>query len=238
VTKSQGSREYSEVERELTLSLIADYMIFRVKDHEMLKLINQRLKRNMSYRTFTYLKREAVKRQGEAGEWLQDFAMVKMADFYRTRIDEMEYIQKQLLLIFEEEASKTEKKNKYLMDKLAKTIGENSKILADFGMAPPIVAKIKQMLPLDINDLNDRITAQKEEVKKYIKDKAIDSNSIQDNDLHEGQSTEETEIEHSELDRLLEYQKQAKSGFSLSTDNAGNRRTTEDAGDEEDQRIF
>jgi hypothetical protein len=238
MVKTEGSKEFTNTERELIISLITDYMMFRVKDHEMIKRIMERTKRTMSPRTFRYLKRIAQQRQGEAGEWLQDFAMGKMADFYRNRIEEMEYIQKQLLLIFEEEANKPDKKNKYLMDKLAKTIGENSKILADFGMAPPIITQIKQLLPVDINDLNSRLEKQKLEVKKYINDNLVDDNIS--NDLHGRQPTEEPPIELTEFNELLERQRQSKSGYLLPTDNEGARREAQatDTSNDDEQRVF
>jgi hypothetical protein len=70
------------------------------------------------------------------------------------RIEEVELIQKNLLKIFIFESEKKDydnKKNKFLMNQLAKTIVENSKVLAEFGMAPPILAKIKSLIPLEVS---------------------------------------------------------------------------------------
>ena len=47
-----------------------------------------------------------------------------------------------------------EKQNKILINQLAKTIEENSKTLAEFGMAHSIIAKIKSMIPLDLSSIS------------------------------------------------------------------------------------
>jgi hypothetical protein len=62
------------------------------------------------------------------------------------------------LKIFVIEAEKKEddiKKNKFLINQLSKTITDNSKTLAEFGMAPPIIFKIKSMIPLDISSISN-----------------------------------------------------------------------------------
>ncbi len=40
-----------------------------------------------------------------------------------------------------EKEKEKEKQNKFLINQLAKNIKENSKVLAEFGMAPPILSK-------------------------------------------------------------------------------------------------
>lgn len=60
------------------------------------------------------------------------------------------------------------------MNQLAKIIVENSKVLAEFGMAPPIISKIKNMIPMDIsttytNSGNKKLT-------NYVKNESTESN--------------------------------------------------------------
>ncbi|MGN6624120.1 MAG: hypothetical protein ACTHKK_08265, partial [Candidatus Nitrosocosmicus sp.] len=89
----------------------------------------------------------------ESGEWFDYYSRYRFVENYRKRIEELEMVQKNLLKIFVAETEKKEndiKKNKFLINQLAKTIAENSKTLAEFGMAPPVIAKIKSMIPLDI----------------------------------------------------------------------------------------
>ena len=53
------------------------------------------------------------------------------------------------------ESEKLEKQNKFLINQLAKTIADNSKVLAEFGMAPPILAKLKSMLTMNISNIGN-----------------------------------------------------------------------------------
>lgn len=63
-------------------------------------------------------------------------------DHYWKRIKEVELVQKYIIMEFMAEANKPEqgekgqKKNKYLMDKLAKTIGNNATKLCKMRMSP------------------------------------------------------------------------------------------------------
>ncbi|HEY6534811.1 MAG TPA: hypothetical protein VIY08_03235 [Candidatus Nitrosocosmicus sp.] len=69
----------------------------------------------------------------------------------------MELVQKKILKTFIDETEKSEEKqNKILINQLAKTISDNSKVLAEFGMAPPIIAKIKSMISLDMETINNK----------------------------------------------------------------------------------
>ena len=66
---------------------------------------------------------------------------ISVCRILQKKMEELEYVQKKLLKTFIEETEK-EKQDKSLINHLAKTICENSKVLADFGMAPPIMSKI------------------------------------------------------------------------------------------------
>jgi hypothetical protein len=65
-------------------------------------------------------------------------------------IEELEYVQRNLLKILASETEKEyeEKQDKTLINQLAKTIGENSKTLAEFGLAPPVVSYIKDIISM------------------------------------------------------------------------------------------
>jgi hypothetical protein len=60
-----------------------------------------------------------------------------------------------LKTFIDETDKQEEKQNKSLINQLAKTISDNSKVLAEFGLAPPIIAKIKSMIPLDVSPTNE-----------------------------------------------------------------------------------
>ena len=65
------------------------------------------------------------------------------------------------------------KKNKFSINQLAKTIADNSKILAEFGMALPIISKIKNMIPLDMSSINDNC---KKELINNVNEESTGSN--------------------------------------------------------------
>ena len=55
---------------------------------------------------------------------------------------------RKLLKALIEEIEKNENPNKLLINQVSKTIGENSKILAEFGMALPLLSKIKSLITI------------------------------------------------------------------------------------------
>ncbi|HEX5519442.1 MAG TPA: hypothetical protein VFX18_03295 [Candidatus Nitrosocosmicus sp.] len=221
MAKKLGDRHLSESEKEMIISLIADYEIFQVPQLQMIRLIEERIKRTIGRSTLNELLKIVRARRGESFQWIDEFARSKMADFYRRRMEEMEYIQKELLLIFHEEASKPTHKNKWLMNNIAKTINDNSKTLADFGMSPPVVARIFELLPVDINQLNERLKEQK--TKSLM---LLDPNI----DIKEIESTE-----NAELERIKQLRKEAKDILGFDTDqgedkpaHGGNNSDTDD----------
>ena len=56
---------------------------------------------------------------------------------------------KKLLRALIEQTEKKENPNKLLINQLSKTIAENSKVLAEFGFAPPLLSRIE----FDIREL-------------------------------------------------------------------------------------
>jgi len=236
MTRKEGDTDLLPMERELLLSLTADYMMFGLRDIQIIDQLERRIKRRIAPRTLFYIKREINQRRASGEVWLDEFARGKMADFYRTRIEELEYIQKNLLILFHTEADKTEHQNKYLMNQLAKTIVENSKTLAEFGLAPPIIATIKQMLPVDINELNSRVEKSKEAARKYI---SLDdpTNTILDkNGQDQPQQQDISDIEH-----IRRENRQAKTAFILDTDDDRDPGTSEadsEPRDKDPNRVF
>ena len=63
-------------------------------------------------------------------------------------MEELEFVQKKLLKVLIEETEKEEEKQKNipLINQLSKTIGENSKVLSEFGMAPTLFSRIKSLI--------------------------------------------------------------------------------------------
>ena len=53
---------------------------------------------------------------------------------------------KKLLRALIEQTEKKENPNKLLINQLSKTIGKNSKVLSEFGMALPLLSRIKSLI--------------------------------------------------------------------------------------------
>ena len=56
-------------------------------------------------------------------------------------MEELEFVQKKLLKALIEETEKKENPNKLLINQISKTIAENSKVLAEFGFALPLLSR-------------------------------------------------------------------------------------------------
>lgn len=213
MTNTLGARRFTDSEKAMLLTSISDYMLFGVQEQEMLQLLAKKLGRPISPRIFYNLKKEVRERNGSADEWLDKYARAHLADFYRQRIDELQYLQANLFLILDNEKNKggVDKINVYRYNTIAKTIIENSKVLADYGMGAPIIAKIKDLLPVDINELNKRVERQKSLVDNAIN---IDDDTI----IESSDTITENEQSTTELERLQETRKSAKSAFRLQPD--------------------
>lgn len=231
--RAAGTPNISDPERKMLLSHCADYMLFGLEEQEMITLLSRILGRPISERSLYNLKKEVRQRQGSADDWLDKYARADLAIFYRRRIEELQYLQTNLFLILDQEKKRggIDKINIYRYNTIAKTIIENSKVLAEFGMAPPIIAKIKELLPIDINDLNNRVERQKSLAKDVI--------NIKDDDVVETPEAL-SENEQSELDRIREQTKQAKSAIGIDFDNEDDGRTSnsDNSTNSDQQRVF
>jgi hypothetical protein len=231
--KIAGINDFTDQERNIIIAKVSDYMLYGLKEREMLELLQKHIGRPVSERTLYKIKRHIKDTRGTTEQWLDKYARLELAEFYRQRISELEYLQANLFLILDEEKSKGDKKNIYRYNTIAKTIIENSRVLSDFGMAPPIIAKIKELLPVDISELNTRVESQKSLLNDDIN--INDDNIINIDTLNEN--------EQSELERLQGLRKSAKTAFRLKPDDQGTGNTSGTdrktaSGDSQDNRVF
>jgi hypothetical protein len=139
VAKDKGNKDYSKSEKYLLISLINDYSLFGDTDSEIIQMLSQKIGKKISEILFYRLKKESVKKRGESEAWLDYYAKYQYIEYYRKRMEELEFVQKKLLkALIEETEKEEEKQDKLLINQLSKTIAENSKVLAEFGMAPPL----------------------------------------------------------------------------------------------------
>ena len=72
-----------------------------------------------------------MRKRGESEAWLDYYSKYQYIEYYRKRMEELEFVQKTLIKVLMEEKEKSDNhKDKSLVNHLSKTIGENSKVLA------------------------------------------------------------------------------------------------------------
>jgi hypothetical protein len=166
VTRKKGDKDYSKSEKQLLISLINDYSLFGARDHEIIQMLSKKIGKNVSETIFYRLKKEAKAKRKDSEEWLDNYAKYEFIEFYRKRIDELEYVQKSLLKILASETEKEEEKqDKTIINQLSKTIAESSKVLAEFGTAPPVLAHMKDMISVNYFNSKNKNSKNDEEIR-------------------------------------------------------------------------
>ena len=125
-------------------------------DSEVIQMLSVKFGKKISETLFYRLKKEATRKRGDSEAWLDSFARYQYVEYYRKRIEEFEYVQRKLLeaLVDETEKPKDEKKDKTIINQLSKSIADNSKVLAEFGYAPPLLSKIKSLISENYSPTN------------------------------------------------------------------------------------
>jgi len=150
VARNKGDKDYTKSEKQLLVSLINDYSLFGATDSENIQMLSQKIGRKISETLFYLLKKEDMKKRGDADQWLDTYAKYQYIEFFRKRIEDLEFVQKTLMQALVEE--KDQMKNKYLMNQLSKTIAENTKVLGSFGLAPPNLSKMQSAITDNYNN--------------------------------------------------------------------------------------
>ena len=176
MARNKGDKDYTKSEKQLLVSLINDYSLFGATDSENIQMLSQKIGRKISETLFYLLKKEDMKKRGDADQWLDTYAKYQYIEFFRKRIEDLEFVQKTLMQALVEE--KDQMKNKSLINQLSKTIADNTKVLAEFGYAPPLLSKIKNLISenysptnKEVDDEIKRIQLQRQNIKSgfYLK---------------------------------------------------------------------
>ncbi|MDN5845288.1 MAG: hypothetical protein L0H53_03335 [Candidatus Nitrosocosmicus sp.] len=240
MVRKKGDKDFTDSEKNMLISLINDYEVCGYfTDLEMIKMLSQKLGKNVGNTTFYRLKKEALKNKLNSEQWLDKFVRFELFDFYRKRIEEVKLVQKELIRLFAQEASKNENEkdsnvqNKQLMNQLAKTINDNSKILSEMGMGPPFLAKLQLMIPKEL--LEGDLEYTEKHFEKMDKNKKILWSVSSD----EGKGVNNTENEEVNLDPS-----KAPTALLPPIDNLDDNKPTkkgsnsEEANDQDPQRVF
>jgi hypothetical protein len=114
VARKKGDKDYTKSEKQLLISLIDDYSLFGLRDHEIIQKLSKKIGKNVSETPFYRLKKEAKQKRKDSEQWLDNYAKYQFVEFYRQRIEELEYVQRNLIKIL---ASETEKEDEEKQDK-------------------------------------------------------------------------------------------------------------------------
>ena len=96
-----------------SISLINDYSLFGVHDDEIIQMLSIKIDKKISETLFYGLKKEDIARRGESEQWLDYYAKYQFIEYYRKRMEELEFVQKKLLKALIEETEKKENPNNY-----------------------------------------------------------------------------------------------------------------------------
>ncbi|VFJ14515.1 hypothetical protein [Candidatus Nitrosocosmicus franklandus] len=153
MSRNKGDKDYTKTEKEILISMINDYQMFRFTDVEIMDLLSQKLGKKIGNTTFYRLKKVANKRKISSVQWLDNFVKFGLLDFYKERLEEMILVQNLLIKEYLKEAHKKDDvnkdkyQNKLLMNQLAKTISDNSKIMSEIAVGPATMAKLLSIIP-------------------------------------------------------------------------------------------
>jgi dGTP triphosphohydrolase len=167
VARNKGNKDYTKSEKQLLISLINDYSLFGSRDHEIIQMLSKKIGKNVSETLFYRLKKEAKAKRIDSEQWLDNYAKYQFIEFYRKRIEELEYVQRNLLKILASETEKEEieKQDKTIINQLSKTIAESSKVLAEFGLTPPVISHMKNIISTNYFNSKNKNSKDEEEIK-------------------------------------------------------------------------
>ena len=76
------------------ISLINDYSLFGVHDDEIIQMLSIKIDKKISETLFYWLKKEDIVRGGESEQWLDYYAKYQFIEYYRKRMEKLEFVKK------------------------------------------------------------------------------------------------------------------------------------------------
>ena len=109
MARNKGDKDYSKSEKQLLVSPINDYSLFGAHDQEIIRMLSQRIGKEIQ-KLLYWLKKESLKKRGESELWLDYYAKYQFIEYYRKRVEELELVQKKLLRALIEQTKKRKSK--------------------------------------------------------------------------------------------------------------------------------
>jgi hypothetical protein len=88
------------------ISLINDYSLYGATNKEIIHMLSKKMGKKISETLFYDLKKEAKTKRGESEQWVDYYVKYPCIEYYRERIDELEFVQRTLLQALVEEKSR------------------------------------------------------------------------------------------------------------------------------------
>ncbi|MDR4491187.1 MAG: hypothetical protein R2685_09855 [Candidatus Nitrosocosmicus sp.] len=238
MSRNKGDKDYTKTEKEMLISMISDYQMFRFTDLEMMDLLSKKLCKNIGNTTFYRLKKEANKRKISSEQWLDNFVRFGLLDFYKERLEEMTLVQNILVKHYLKESHKKEdekkdgKQNKVLMNQLARTITDNSKVMSEIATGPATIAKLLSMIPKQL------LEGDLASVDNYFENMTPEQKTLWSTSPNAGETQENDETEDIKLDPS-----KATSAIFPPIDGIVNNKSSKETAPDEataqgDQRVF
>ena len=76
------------------ISLINDYSLFGAHDDEIIQMLSIKIDKKISETLFYGLKKEDIARRGESEQWLDYYAKYQFIEYYRKRMEKLEFVKK------------------------------------------------------------------------------------------------------------------------------------------------
>jgi len=76
------------------ISLINDYSLFGAHDDEIIQMLSIKIDKKISETLFYGLKKEDIAKRGESEQWLDYYAKYQFIEYYRKRMEKLEFVKK------------------------------------------------------------------------------------------------------------------------------------------------
>jgi len=168
LARNKGDKCYTKSEKQLLISLINDYSLFGATDIEIIQILSVKIGEKISETLFYRLKKESRARREESEQWLDYYVRYQFVKFYRNKMEDFEYVQRNLLKVLTEEK---EKQDKTIINQLSKTMAKISKEIDKFKIDQKIESH--QFNIVSINSISENSKVDEEIRQLGFQDKRL-----------------------------------------------------------------